>query len=214
MKPKLEDIDLYFITNAEQTNSHIFEDVEAALNAGVKIVQYREKKKTYDLMVQEALEIQKICKDRAIFIVNDRVDVAKAVDADGVHLGQKDLENTSYQEARRILGPNKIIGLSASTVEEAIAAYKAGADYLGVGPIFPTRTKTDANPPGGLELIRGVRGALTDAVIVAIGGIKLYNTADVMNAGADSIAVISAVTGKECVKTASRELIEIIRQYK
>jgi len=205
----LNNIDLYFITNADLT-SDIYHGVEAALRAGVKIVQYREKAKDYDVMRQEALRIKEICRDKAFFIVNDNVDLALDVDADGVHIGQSD---TAYQEAREKLGNEKIIGVSASSIEQAIKAYEEGADYLGVGPIFTTKSKTDASPPCGLELIRGVRKAV-DIPIVAIGGITLENIASVIRAGAKSVAALSSILVGEDIEKVCKKFIKVINSKK
>ena len=168
MKPQLNEINLYFITDSKLTKKTILEDIKAALKAGVKIIQYREKEKTKEDMVEEAIQIKRLCKDKAIFLINNSVDIALEVDADGVHLGQDDMP---YEKARSLL-KNKIIGLTAHNVQEAIEAESKGADYIGVSPIFETKTKPDAGPPAGLQLIEDVKNAVTIPQ-VAIGGINL-----------------------------------------
>ena len=133
-------------------------------------------------------ELKSLCQG-AIFLINDRVDVALAVDADGVHLGQEDMP---YETARRLLGPDKIIGITVSTLAEALTAARQGADYLGVSPIFFTRTKPDAGTPAGLTLLQEIRNAVS-LPLAAIGGITHENAAQVIAAGADMICAISQV---------------------
>jgi thiamine-phosphate pyrophosphorylase len=137
------------------------------------------------------------------FIVNDRIDVALAVDADGVHIGREDLPASV---ARRIIGPGKILGVSAETAEEAVEAERDGADYLGVGPVFEARgTKADAGVPLGLDLIARIRRGCP-LPVVAIGGIHAGNARSVRDAGADAVAVISAVVSADDVAQAARSL--------
>ena len=134
------------------------------------------------------------------FIITDHVDLVLAVDADGVHLGQDDLP---LEEARKILGPHKIIGISTHRLEEAKKAEEGGADYIGVGPIFPTQTKEDVVDPVGLEYIRQVVEHIS-IPFVAIGGIKLHNVDQVIQAGARRICVVSGIVGADNVKEAAR----------
>lgn len=185
----------YFITDARLSRAGNSRDVQSAVAARVKMVQYRAKDAGTRAMVAEALELKKLCGG-AIFLVNDRVDVALAVDADGVHLGQEDLP---CEEARRLLGPEKIIGVTAASLEEALAAARQGADYLGVSPIFATRTKLDAGRPAGLSLLREIRAAVP-LPLAAIGGLTLENTPEVIAAGANLVCAISAVITKTDVQ--------------
>ena len=178
----------YFITGAGLSRAGNVKDVRSALAAGVRIVQYRAKETSTRIMLAEALELQSLCQG-AIFLVNDRVDVALAVDADGVHLGQEDMP---YETARRLLGPGKIIGITVSTLKEALTAARLGADYLGVSPIFFTRTKPDAGTPTGLALLQEIRNSVS-LPLAAIGGITHENAAEVIAAGADMICAISQV---------------------
>jgi thiamine-phosphate pyrophosphorylase len=178
----------YFITDARLSRAGNESDVKNAVAAGVEVVQYREKAAYTRVMYQEALRLRQLCQG-ALFIINDRVDLALAVDADGVHLGQQDLP---CDLARRLLGPEKIIGITVSSMAEALEAARAGADYLGVSPIFPTDTKTDAGEPGGLALLREIRPRVA-LPLVAIGGITLANAPAVIRAGADGLSAISAV---------------------
>jgi len=207
MKEKLKDIDLYFITDSKLTKKTVLEDVKAAIKAGVKIIQYREKEKTTREMLEEAKKIGKLCKENNIlFIINDRVDIALAVNADGIHLGNEDMP---YSIARKLLGREKIIGLTVHNIHEAIEAEKIGADYVGVSPIFETKTKVDAGKPAGIELIKEVKEKLK-IPFVAIGGINEKNIKSVLEAGAKSVAIISAITTKDNVEKECKKFRKII----
>ncbi len=183
----------YFITDSGLSLAGNLSDVRSAVSAGVSIVQYREKSGDTGALYKEALRLAEICRGTATkFIVNDRIDIALAVDADGVHLGQSDMP---YDIARRILGPDKIIGITVHSVDEAVKAEREGADYLGVSPIFSTSTKKDAGIPAGLTLISEIRKK-SSLPLIAIGGIDLSNAPDVIAAGADMVCAISAVITK------------------
>jgi thiamine-phosphate pyrophosphorylase len=183
----------YFITDAGLSRAGNVSDVRAAVAAGVRLVQYRAKDAPLRAMLAEARELKEMCRG-ARLVVNDRVEVALAVEADGVHLGQEDLP---CDAARRLLGPGKIIGVTVASLEEALAAAREGADYLGVSPIFSTQTKPDAGAPTGLTLLREIRKAVS-LPLAAIGGITLQNCPEVIAAGADLVCAISAVvTGVE-----------------
>jgi thiamine-phosphate diphosphorylase len=155
-----------------------------------------------------ALQLRKLTREAKVpLIVNDRLDIALAVDADGVHLGQADLPASV---ARNIMGSGRILGVSAETVAEAVAAEKDGADYLGVGPVFDARgTKPDAGEPRGLELIASVRRRCR-LPIVAIGGIDADNARKVLEAGADAAAVISAIAAADDIEEAARRMKGIL----
>lgn len=185
----------YFITDGNLSQAGSINDVKNAVAAKVQIVQYREKQATTKQMYEEALKLKKICKN-IIFLINDRVDIALAVDADGVHIGQDDLP---YCVARKLLGKKKIIGVTVHNVKEALKAQKAGADYIGVSPIFTTTTKLDAGKAAGLSLIRKIKQAVS-IPIIAIGGINLANAPQVVRAGADGLCAISSVVTKEDVR--------------
>jgi thiamine-phosphate pyrophosphorylase len=187
----------YFITDARLSRAGNASDVEHALAVGVRIVQYREKEADTAAMIAEARLLRRLCR-KALFLINDRVEVALAVEADGVHLGQEDLH---YREARRLLGEDKIIGITVNTVEQALEAASLGADYLGVSPIFATRTKLDAGEPAGLHLLRQIRHRVA-LPLIAIGGITLDNAPAVIEAGADGICAISAVVTRPDVRRA------------
>ncbi len=183
----------YFITDSGLSLAGNLSDVRSAVSAGVEIVQYREKSGESGALYEEALRLAEICRGtEAKFIVNDRIDIALAVDADGVHLGQNDIP---YDVARRILGADKIIGITVHSVEEAVKAERGGADYLGVSPIFSTSTKKDAGIPAGLKLIADVK-RVCKIPVVAIGGIDLSNAPEIIAAGADMVCAISAVITK------------------
>jgi thiamine-phosphate pyrophosphorylase len=210
MLNKLEDIDFYMITDSNLTKNGIVSDVSNAVKAGCKIVQYREKGKSTKDMIDEAKNLKKICNDKAIFLINDRIDVALAVDADGVHVGQDDIDITT---ARRLLGDDKIIGLTVHNLEEAFKAERLGFDYIGVAPIFKTDTKKDALEPCGIEMIKTIRNKV-NIPIVAVGGINKQNLKGVICAGADSAVSINAVLASNDVYHEINDFIKIIGECK
>ena len=210
-KNKLKNIGLYFITDSKLTKKNIFEDVKAAVKGGVKIVQYREKKLGKEEMTEEAKKLKEICiENDALFLINDFVDVALEVDADGVHLG---LEDMSYGEAREVLGREKIIGLTAHNKEEAAEFEKLGADYLGVSPVFDTATKSDAGRGMGVERLKEIVSSV-DIPCIAIGGIDENNAAEVLKTGVDGIAMISAIVTKDDVEEAVNKVSAEIKNIK
>jgi thiamine-phosphate pyrophosphorylase len=185
----------YFITDSPLSRAGNASDVKNALVAGVRFIQYREKNKNSRDMYLEALEIRSLCENTK-FIINDRVDIALSVGADGVHLGQDDLP---CDIARKLLGKAKIIGITVHSVRQAVIAQKMGADYAAVSPIFQTGTKTDAGEPVGVDLIRKIK-KVTNIPVVAIGGITIKNASKVIAAGADALCAISDVVTKQDVK--------------
>lgn len=200
---KLKSIDFYFITDSGLSKKGNLSDAKEAINAGCKIIQYREKNKS---RLQEALRIKKICEKKgALFLINDDVELAISAGADGVHLGQEDMD---YFKARKMLG-SKIIGLTVHNAEEAVEAERIGADYIGLSPIFKTSTKKDAGSPCGTKMIRQVRKKIS-LPIVAVGGITKQNAGDVIKAGADSVAAISAVLSENVGKEVA-DFIRIIK---
>jgi thiamine-phosphate diphosphorylase len=177
-----------------------------ALAAGVRLFQYRNKSGSRKEVYSVSYELAGMVKRAGgVFIVNDHADIAKAVDADGVHLGQDDLP---LEYGRKVLGGDKLIGISTHSVEQARKAEAAGADYIGFGPLFPTTTK-DAGPHQGVERLRSVRNAVRIPVL-AIGGISPDTLAEAMQTGADGVAVISAVLSAPDPGAAARDLIERI----
>ena len=206
----LKEIDFYLVTDSQLSKRGTLSDVREAVESGCRIVQYREKNKSTKEMIYEASEIKRICNDKAIFLVNDRIDVALAVDADGVHIGQNDMP---IEIARKLLGPDKIIGLSVCNSDEAIQAEKNGADYVGVGPIFDTSTKKDAGKGIGPAKVGDVKKAIKIPV-VAIGGISKENCVSVVENGADSLVAISAVVCSADVRKETKIFIDIIQKIK
>jgi len=200
---------LYVITDgkAGRDRSHL-QVAEAAILGGADVLQLRDKEASSGQLYRVALQLRKLTRDAKVpFIVNDRLDIALAADADGVHVGQADLPASMVRE---IMGPGKILGVSVDTVEEAILAEKDGADYLGVGPVFEARgTKADAGVPLGVDRIAQIRRHCR-LPIVAIGGIDAGNARKVREAGADAAAVISAIVGADDIAQAARRLKRIL----
>ncbi len=201
----MRDFKLYVIIDTKTAKGRDLVMVaREAAAGGADVIQLREKELPAGRIVELARAIRKAIRpEEAVFIVNDRPDIAVAADADGVHLGQDDLPP---EAARAIMGKEKIIGVSTHCLEQARAAERRGADYIGVGPIFPTPTK-----PGyksvGLELIRSVKDTVK-LPFVAIGGIDCNNISQVIAAGAGRVAVVRAVCGADDVRTAARTLKE------
>jgi len=192
-----KNIGYYFITDSGLSLKGNEEDVRLACELGVKVIQYRSKSINAKEMYHEAHKLRQICLNYpdVKFLVNDRVDIALAVDADGVHLGQDDMP---YPVARKLLGKKKIIGISTHSVKEARLAEFSNVDYIGVGAIFATTTK-DGVTPKGVGLIKDI----TDVVnipVVAIGGINMENFESVINSGANSLCSISDVISHEDMK--------------
>ena len=207
---KMKDLGLYFITDRKLSKNGIIKDVGAAVRAGIKIVQYREKELDTKRMVDEAFQIKQICDGKAVFLINDRVDVALAVNADGIHIGSEDMP---YEHARKLLGKEKIIGLSSNSFEESLHNQELGADYTSIGPIFYTATKKDAGSPIGLEPIKKLTNEL-QIPFVAIGGINEYNVDEVLKAGAKNVAIISAIVAKDNVGNVIKEFMKKINHKK
>nr|WP_321468146.1 thiamine phosphate synthase [uncultured Desulfobulbus sp.] len=179
--------------------------VAAAVRGGVTCVQLREKHCSTREFVAEARMVKTMLdrlEPRIPLIINDRLDVALAIGADGVHLGQSDMD---IEDARRLVGPTMIIGISAESVADALDAQRHGADYLGISPVFATPTKTDTAEPLGLEGIRAIRAAVS-LPLVGIGGIHQGNAAEVMRAGTDGVAVVSAIVGANCPRSAAQSI--------
>lgn len=186
----------------------LMDQIAAAIDGGAGIVQLREKHLDHDAFLKEAKRFVALCREKgAVSIINDDVDIALAADADGVHVGQEDL---AAGRAREVLGPDKIVGVSAHNVTEALAAQAAGADYLGVGAAFVTGTKTDAKPITR-ETIRAVTAAV-DIPAVAIGGITRENLPQLSGCGLAGVAVVSALFAQPDVKAAARELLALSRE--
>ena len=185
--------DLYALTDSRLAlGRSVEEQARALLSAGVKIVQYREKHAHAGRMLEECRILRRLTLEAgAAFIVNDHIDIAMLVDADGVHVGQEDLP---VPEVRRLLGPDKIIGLSTHSPAQAKAAVLTGADYIGVGPIFATQTKEDVCAPVGFSYLEWVTANIS-LPFVAIGGIKEHNIGEVAARGARCCALVSELVG-------------------
>jgi len=180
---------LYLLTDRNIAGLPHIQILRKALKAGVRVIQFREKNMSKKELYKEAVSIREIVgKYRATLIINDYVDIAKAVDAHGVHLGQEDMP---VEEARKVLGKRKIIGISTHSVAQAVRAERAGADYIGFGPIFQTSTK-DAGRPKGIDSLRKIRKR-THIAVVAIGGITWENVHEVLESGADACAIAAGI---------------------
>jgi len=200
----IRQLKVYLVTDTRLARGRdLREVVSAALAGGVTAVQLREKDASTLAQVELGRALRQLTREAgALLIVNDRVDVAVAIEADGVHLGQDDLP---VAVARRLLGPEAIVGGSAGNAEELARSLATGVDYLGVGPIYVTASKADAGAaigPAGLAAIR----AATDLPIVGIGGVTAENLAPVMRAGADGVAVISAIVSADDARAAARDI--------
>ncbi|MGN0537359.1 MAG: thiamine phosphate synthase [Acutalibacteraceae bacterium] len=202
---KAFDLSLYLVTDSElMTTTTVPECVEKAIQGGVTMVQLREKNLSSRAFYETACAVLTVTKHYHVpLIINDRVDIALAVGADGVHLGQKDLPATI---ARKLLGENKIIGVTAPSVELAQKAKQEGADYIGVGAIFGTTTKSDAKR-GSIELLRSISNSV-EIPMVAIGGINKTNAAQLCGTGVDGIAVVSGIVAQSDIKAAAQALRE------
>ncbi|MCM8814082.1 MAG: thiamine phosphate synthase [Candidatus Omnitrophica bacterium] len=196
----------YFITDAALSRQGIMKDAADALAAGAAVVQYRNKTAPTRQAYTEAAQLRVLCRN-ALLIINDRIDLALAVDADGVHLGQDDLP---VPAARKIFGRKRVIGVTVHTLAQATAAQAAGADYIGVSPVFPTMTKRDAGAAVGLELLALIKKNVA-LPLVAIGGITLANAPAVIAAGADAVCALSAVLRTDNVHSAVADFQALFR---
>lgn len=197
------DLLVYAVTDRSWLNGEsLYSQVEKALKGGATFIQLREKELDEEDFLKEAIEIKELCKQYHVpFVINDNVDIACKMDADGVHVGQSDMEAGNV---RAKLGSDKIIGVSAQTVDQALLAESCGADYLGVGAVFPTGTKSDAVEVG-YETLK----AICDAVhipVVAIGGITSNNIMSLKGSGTSGVAVVSAIFASKDIEVATQEL--------
>lgn len=209
MKCDKKDLLLYAVTDRAWLNGEtLYEQVEKAIKGGATFIQLREKKLGEAEFLEEAKEIKKLCDAYKVpFVINDNVEIAVAMDADGVHVGQSDMEAGDVREK---LGPDKIIGVSAQTVEQALLAEKRGADYLGVGAVFATGSKDDAD-----DVSHETLKAICEAVkipVIAIGGISKHNVMELSGSGICGIAVISAIFAQPDIEAATKELKEITEE--
>jgi len=205
------DVALYIITDSHLIGENFEQKIKEVVFSGATVIQLREKNLPFAPFLKRAIKLRKIVPfKKTLFIINDRVDIAVASQADGVHLGQEDIP---LKDARKIMGENKIIGISTHSLNEAIKAEKEGADYVAIGPIFPTSTKADVSLPRGTEIISQIKKAV-NIPVVAIGGINEGNVEGVLRAGADGIAVISAIFKEEDVGLATRNLYKKIKKIR
>lgn len=198
------DLLLYAVTDRHwlKDGETLADAVRLALDGGSTFVQLREKELDEETFLAEAVELKKLCAEYGVpFVLDDNVELAVKCDADGVHVGQSDME---AGDVRRIIGPDKILGVSAGTVEEALLAEKHGADYIGVGTVFPTSSKDDAEPVSK-EMLRAICDAV-DIPVIAIGGISRSNVDQLAGTGIVGIAVISAIFGQSDIKGAAADL--------
>lgn len=205
MKCDKKDLLLYAVTDRSWLNGEtLYDQVEKSLKGGATFIQLREKELEEDKFLEEAKQIKALCEQYGVpFVINNNVSIAFAIDADGVHVGQSDMEVGNVREK---LGPDKIIGVSAQTVEQALQAEKRGADYLGVGAVFPTTSKEDA-----AEVSFATVKAICEAVhipVIAIGGISQKNVSELANLGLSGIAVISAIFAQKDIEAATKKLKE------
>ncbi|KMM37834.1 thiamine phosphate synthase [Guptibacillus hwajinpoensis] len=204
----MKDFRLYVITGEEfHPTRGVVEVMEEAIKGGADIIQLRDKTNSKRVVLDKARKLRELTRKYDVpFIVNDHIDIALAVDADGIHLGQDDMP---LHLARDIVGKDKIIGISTHRIQEAREAEQGGADYIGAGPIFPTNSKSDVVDPVTTSYLDEVVSEIS-IPFVAIGGIKLHNVADVVNSGANRICVISEVVGSEDVKGTCEMFIQKI----
>ena len=203
MNCEKKDLILYAVTDRHWLNGEtLYSQVEKVLKGGATFIQLREKNLDEEHFMEEAKEIQKLCRKYHVpFIINDNVELTAAINADGVHVGQRDME---AGDVRAKLGPDKIIGVSAQTVQQAVEAERRGADYLGVGAVFPTGTKEDAVEVGK-EVLKEICEAVSIPV-VAIGGVGAHNVEELAESGISGIAVISALFAQPDIEQATKDL--------
>lgn len=203
MKFDKKDLLLYAVTDSRWTGKQtLYQQIEDALKGGATFIQLREKDLDEESFLKEAKEIKELCRKKGVpFVINDNVEIALQTDADGVHVGQKDMEAL---DVRAKLGPDKIIGVSAQTVEQAVLAEKHGADYLGVGSVFTTGTKLDAGHVT-YDTLKQICSAVSIPVI-AIGGITKENLGQLAGSGICGVAVVSAIFAQDNIEEAARKL--------
>lgn len=201
---------LHVLTDTElQTRYSAADLARLAIAGGADTIQFRQKTGSTRELILLATELRLVCRAAGVtFIVNDRLDVALAAEADGVHLGQEDFP---ISLARQLLGPDRIIGGSAADVEEARKCVAEGADYVGFGPVYPTESKADAGPPAGVQSLRAVAESL-EVPVIAIGGISADNTRQLLRSRAHGIAVISAVCCQRDPEEATRGLLRALQE--
>ncbi|MCI5622607.1 MULTISPECIES: thiamine phosphate synthase [Anaerostipes] len=211
MKVNSETMTLYAVTDAAWTGDQtLIEQVREALEGGISFLQLREKKLSEEDFLKEAVEIKKLADQYKVpFVINDNIEIARKVNADGVHVGQDDMP---VEEVRKLLGENKIIGVSAHNVEEAMKAEEGGADYLGVGAVCATSTKSEATVVTMEEMSKICQSV--SIPVVAIGGINKDTIMKLKGTGVDGVAVVSGIFGAKNIRKAAKELLEITKEMK
>lgn len=211
MRVDADAMTLYAVTDRTWTKeTTLTEQVKEALEGGITFLQLREKNLSEEEFIEEAKEMKELAKSYQVpFVINDNIKVALAVDADGVHIGQDDM---AVEEARKLLGEDKIIGVSAHNVEEARKAKKGGADYLGVGAVCTTSTKKDANVVSKEEIKKICQEV--DIPVVAIGGIKKDNIKTLKGTDVDGVAVVSAIFAADDIKNSTKQLKSLVEEIK
>ena len=211
MKVRSEDMTLYAVTDAAWTGEKtLIQQVKEALEAGITFLQLREKHLSEEEFLREAVEIKRLTDQYQIpFVINDNIEIAQKAGADGVHVGQDDMP---VEEVRKILGEDKIIGVSAHNVEEAVRAEQGGANYLGVGAVHTTATKENTSAVSMEEMKKICQ--TVSIPVVAIGGIKKNNMNVLSGTGVDGIAVVSAIFAAKNIKEETKELLEAVKEMK
>ena len=200
---------LYFITNDKLSKNGVLEDTISVIEGGCKTIQYREKTKSDRIKINEAKKIKHLCKEKnALFLIDNRVDIAQATDADGVHLGQSDMP---LKLARKILGEEKIIGITTHNEREAKLAESKGADYVSIGTIFHTDTKKDTGKAVGPEMITKIKNTV-NIPVVAIGGINLENIKEVLGTKPDAVAMISTILESDNIKKRVEKIVGLLNE--
>ncbi len=208
---KKEQLAVYFIAGTPNCFQPIEETLQQAIEGGITMFQFREKGEkalTGKEKKEKALALQKICKKAKIpFIINDDIELAMEIKADGVHIGQEDEPASVVREKLK----GGLVGVSVHTMEEFNQALADGADYVGTGPVYPTSTKTDTRPVAGTALIQKMRESRPDFPIVGIGGITLANASEVVQAGADGISIITAISQADNPRQAASQLWKAVK---
>ncbi|MCB9497488.1 MAG: thiamine phosphate synthase [Fibrobacteria bacterium] len=210
MKVDFDHVRAYLVTDPRLNGGRDEETViRAAASGGINLFQFRSKHLSKREYFAQATRLAAVCRELGVsLLLNDHVDIAALVDCDGIHVGQSDLHPA---QVRALLGPDKTIGLSTHTVEQALAAQESGADYINIGPVFATATKDTPVVPVGLEMVRAVT-AVSHLPVTTMGGIKHGNAGSVVAAGANRVAVVTAVTEAPDIARAARELVEIVEK--
>lgn len=209
MNVNKEDMLVYAVTDRAWLDGRKLQDVvEEAIQAGATFIQLREKELSYDAFLEQAIAVKKVTdKYHVPFVINDNVEIALACGADGIHIGQHDM---AAEDVRAKIGADKILGVSAQTLEQALLAEKNGADYLGVGAVFSTSTKLDASEVS-FETLQEICKTVSIPV-VAIGGIKQNNLVQLKDSGIDGVAVVSAIFGSKNISGATKELTKLVKE--